>query len=148
MNEITEMNVANAKAVRKLIDNQLPNLLSEHGLTFELGNAVYDNDSIKFNGFRISIKGGLSQEEKALNEELKYRNRWKREVSLDQTKIADLNGKKVSLVGYKPRARKNPFIVQDLTTSKKYIINEQTANKLFGKILEESDNEWFKLWSV
>ena len=62
MNEITEMNVANAKAVRKLIDNQLPNLLSEHGLTFELGNAVYDNDSIKFNGFRISIKGGLSQD--------------------------------------------------------------------------------------
>jgi len=35
-------------------------------------------------------------------------------------------------VGFKPKARKRPFIVQDQDTSQEYIISEKNCEKLFG----------------
>ena len=99
---ITEMNRANAKLVREILNDKLPSILNEHGLSFELGNARFDEDSVRFVGFRLSVKDALSETEKALREELNFRNSYG--VELDQNKIAKLDGKDFSLVGFKPRA--------------------------------------------
>ena len=53
-------------------------------------------------------------------------------MSLDTSKIATLEGMKVSLVGYNSKARKRPWIIQDLTTAQKYILDDDTAKRLFG----------------
>jgi len=130
--KITEMNRSNAKNIRTFLEKELPPILDKCGMTFKLGNATFDSDSIKFNGFRLSINGALSQQEKALQRELDSRKMYDFLVELDQTKIAKLDGMKVSLVGFKPRARKNPFIIQDLDTSKEYVIAEKTAESIFS----------------
>ena len=127
--EINVMNKANAQLVRKILNENLPLILEEHGLSFELGNAAYDDDGVKFTGFRLSVKGALSETEKALKNELKFRDSYG--LKLDQSKIAKLSGMNVSLIGYKPRARKNPFLIQDLDTCKEYVISEQVAIELF-----------------
>jgi len=131
MQTITEMNRTNAKLVREILDEKLPSILREHGLSFELGNARYDDDGVKFTGFRISVKGALSETEKALRDELNFRNSYG--VKLDQNKIAKLDGMDISLIGFKPRARKNPFVIQDLNSDNQYVIGYPLVEKLFKK---------------
>ena len=92
--EINVMNKANAQLVRKILNENLPLILEEHGLSFELGNAAYDDDGVKFTGFRLSVKGALSETEKALKNELKFRDSYG--LKLDQSKIAKLSGMNVS----------------------------------------------------
>jgi hypothetical protein len=128
---ITEMNRTNAKLVREILNDKLPSILNEHGLSFELGNARFDEDSVRFVGFRLSVKDALSETEKALKEELNFRNSYG--VELDQNKIAKLDGMDISLVGFKPRARKKPFVIQDLNSDNQYVIGEELAEKLFKK---------------
>jgi hypothetical protein len=130
MQTITEMNRTNAKLVRVILEDRLPSILKEHGLSFELGNARYDDDGVKFTGFKISVKGALSEAEKALRDELQTRDRMKFKM-LDQSKIAELDGMDISLVGFKPRARKKPFIIQDLNSGNQYVIGEKLAERLF-----------------
>ena len=128
--KITKMNRTNAKLVRDILNDKLPSILQEYGLSFELGNARFDDDGVKFTGFKLSVKGALSESEKALRDELQTRDsmEWK---MLDQNKIAKLDGMDIALVGYKPRATKNPFIIRDLNTNKEYVIRESLAERLF-----------------
>ena len=129
--QITEMNRTNAQLVRKILDQRLPSILEKHGLSFCLGNARYDDDGVKFTGFKISVKGALSETEKALKEELSFRKDYG--VQLDQNKIAKLDGMDISLIGFKPRARKNPFVIQDLNSNNQYVIGTSLAERLFKK---------------
>ena len=77
--KITEMNRTNAKLVREILNEKLPSILKEYGLSFELGNARFDDDGVKFTGFKLSVKGALSESEKALRDELQTRDsmEWK-----------------------------------------------------------------------
>jgi hypothetical protein len=128
---ITEMNRANAKLVREILNDKLPSILNEYGLSFELGNAKFDEDGVRFTGFRLSVKGALSETEKALREELEFRNSYG--IELDQNKTANFDGMDVSLVGFRPKAKKYPFVIQNLNSDKQYAIKEALAEKLFKK---------------
>jgi len=66
-------------------------------MTFELGNATFDSDSIKFNGFRLSINGALSQQEKALQRELDFRKFLKSSILLAMFLAFDFNSSSVIL---------------------------------------------------
>ena len=137
--KITEMNRTNAKLVREILNEKLPSILQEYGLSFELGNARFDDDGVKFTGFKLSVKGALSESEKALRDELQTRDsmEWK---MLDQNKIAKLDGMDIALVGFKPRATKKPFIIRDLNTNKEYVIGESLAERLFKSDKKEGGN--------
>ena len=137
--KITEMNRTNAKLVREILNEKLPPILQEYGLSFELGNARFDDDGVKFTGFKLSVKGALSESEKALKYELESRDsmEWK---MLDQNKIAKLDGMDIALVGFKPRATKKPFIIRDLNTNKEYVIGESLAERLFKSDKKEGGN--------
>ena len=102
--KIEAMNKENARLVRAILENDLAPILSEYGLKLELGNAGYDSDSVKFNGFRISLETALSKEGKHA----------------------------FILSGYKPRSTKKPFIVDCLQGHGEYVITNDTAIKWFG----------------
>ena len=58
-------------------------------------------------------------------------------MSLDTSKIATLQGMKVSLIGYNSKARsKYPWVIQNLSTAKEYILDDDTAKRLFGNTEE------------
>ena len=122
--EITAMDRDGAKIVREILRSQLTPVLEKHGLTLDIGNATFDGDSVTFTKLRIAVTGALSETEKAL---AVYADRY----GLDTTRIADVDDMQVSLVGYKVRARKRPFIIQDLQTSRQYVITFKRAMELF-----------------
>ena len=129
--KIETMNKENARLVRAILENDLAPILSEYGLKLELGNAGYDSESVKFNGFRVSLDTALSKEGAALSMELEWRKKMNHQP-LDQNKIHKEGKHAFILSGYKPRATKKPFIVDCLEGHGEFVITNDTAIKWFG----------------
>lgn len=118
------MDRATAKALR----NKLNEVFEQHGIdgySIHVGNASYDDAQVTFK-VEVREDGASSKEERDLET-------FARIDGLDTSKIADQQGKSFTLVGYKTRARKNPWIVQDMKTGTKYVISDTTAKRWFGK---------------
>jgi len=118
------MNLENCKKVREILENELPAIFEQHGLKFELGNASYDSNYMKFSNFRIMPKDALSEEESLL---IKYNNH------LDLNKVARDNGRRIKLIGYKPRRSKFPYLVVDINTNKQYKYTREYVERIFAK---------------
>ena len=121
------------KPVLRELRNQLNAVLNSNGIdgyTFELGNCKYDGGEATFQ-LKVLIKGSKSRQERDLEDLAKLSD-------LDTTKIVTLQGMKVSLVGYISKARKRPWIIQDLTTTKQYVLDDYQAKRLFGTVAEVS----------
>ena len=121
------------KPVLRELRNQLNAVLNSNGIdgyTFELGNCKYDGGEATFQ-LKVLIKGSKSRQERDLEDLAKLSD-------LDTTKIVTLQGMKVSLVGYNSKARKRPWIIQDLTTTKQYVLDDYQAKRLFGTLAEVS----------
>lgn len=121
-----------AKLIREELEEILTEPLKNHGLKFELGNAGYDGDSVKFNDFRISLLDALTKDEKLLKQELDWRNQSSYSLSLDGEKIFNQGSKSYKLCGFRPRASKRPFIIIDLNSEQEYVISEKEAERMFG----------------
>jgi hypothetical protein len=130
---ITEINPKTIREIRQLISDSLAVILEDNNLRMDLGNGSYDDDSVKFQ-FRISLSNALSPEEKALKQVLDFRRTFETAVTLDDSIIAEDKGQQFKLVGYKPRARKKPFIIKDIKTSVRYVCPESTAERLFKEV--------------
>ena len=101
-----------------------------NGVTIEIGNCTYSDGEATYK-VKVLIDGAKSRDEEALEQMANL-------MGLNTYKIATLQGMRVSLVSYNSRARKRPWVVQDLTTVKKYIIDDDTAKRLFGAEAEVS----------
>lgn len=126
-----KMNKQTIQMLREELKVILTEPLKNHGMKFNLGNASYDEDSVKFQ-FVVSLENALTKEQKALQHELDYRGEWEDCISLDPNKIAKINGKNFSLWGFKPRARKKPFIIMCLDTNDRHICSEEVAERFFA----------------
>ena len=104
-----------------------------NGVTIEIGNCTYSGGEATYK-IKVLLDGAKSKEEQDLEQMAHL-------MALDTNKIATLQGMRVSLVSYNSRARKRPWVVQDLTTVKKYIIDDDTAKRLFG-IVETVRDDW------
>ena len=137
MSAFTQIDKSAAKKIREILNNELPDLLAPYGLKFELGNGRYDDDSVKFTGFRLSVEGALSPTAKALQEEMEDRVNLNSNgviaVELDVDKIVDYKGDKYTLIGYKPRSRKYPFILKNLSNDTDYKFPVDLVEQLFAK---------------
>ena len=118
------MNRDKVKVLRTEMQRLLNGDLGNH-FTVEVGNASFDEDSVTFK-VTVREEGALTKTEKDLARSAVF-------YGLDTTKIASFDGHKYSLVGFKTRARKNPFIIQRLDCDSQYVINEALAKKLFGQ---------------
>ena len=132
--KVTRMDKTTVRQIRQILEDNLPSIMEENNLKFELGNATYDDDSVKFNGFRISLSHALSQEEKALKSEIKFRTYSESVTNLDDSIIAEDKGQQFKLVGFKPRSRKKPFIIEDIKTGGRYVCPESMAERLFKEV--------------
>tara|TARA_R100001480_G_scaffold154048_1_gene158338 strand:- start:66 stop:533 length:468 start_codon:yes stop_codon:yes gene_type:complete len=129
------------KITPKYIDqvrNKLQSIINKEKLNLDIkfGNATYDDDTFTIK-LKVSLPNALSEEEKALAHEIKVRQANKSWMKpLDTTKVAEIitsQGKrKYTLCGFKPRARKNPFIVLNLIDNKQYLMSEERAEMLFA----------------
>ena len=101
-----------------------------NGVTIEIGNCSFTEGEATYK-VKVLIDGAKSKDEEALEQMASL-------MGLNTYKIATLQGMRVSLVSYNSRARKRPWVVQDLTTAQKYIIDDDTAKRLFGAEAEVS----------
>jgi len=139
MTAFTTMDVPAIKRIREILTEELPGILEPYGLTFAMKNAKYDEDSVTFTGFTISLEGASSEIEKYLALELEHRaeNDWaggRRLVALDATKVATSRGTKYSLVGFKPRNRKYPFICKNEANGKNYKFTTEAVETMFAAV--------------
>ena len=136
--KMTEISKQQAVIIRELMKTVLEPALLEKGLKIQrLGNATYDGDSITFKGLSIALLDAPKPHEKALQNELEAR-RTHKDIEglygavLDQSKIANLPKLgKVVLVGYNPKARKRPFMIEQLSSKKVYDLTTEGAEQLF-----------------
>ena len=113
------------KDLRAILDDALNDNESLEQFIVEIGNANFNDTEVTFK-VNLRLKGAKSQSQKDLED---FAEMYK----LDLTKIANLDGKDVSLSGYRRKARTKPFLIQDLKNGGEYIITTATAKKYFGK---------------
>jgi len=131
--KIETMNRENAKLIREILQQELTPILEAYGLEFEMGNIGYDDDSAKINGFKVKTQGGKTQIQKDLDQELAWREKFSAVMSLDADIVHKIEGMQLMLIGFKPRARKRPFIASDINTGKNYDLTVEQVEKWFAK---------------
>ena len=125
-----EFSKPSVKALRERLDESMfgnsviKPILEELGVNARLGNAKFDDDRVTFQ-LVIENKDALREIERDLPDKALWNG-------LDTTKIGKHKGKSYSLVGWKRRARKEPWVVQDLATGTEYVIAFSFAQHLFG----------------
>ena len=121
------------KPVLRELRNQLNAVLNSNGIdgyTFEIGNCSYDGGEATFK-LKVLIKGAKSQADIQFEQMAKLSD-------FDTDKISSLQSMAVKLVGFKPRSTKRPWIIQDVSNNKQYVIDGHTAKRLFGTVAEVS----------
>ncbi len=122
------MDKKTADIIRKLINENLD--LEDKGFKFELLNATYDDNQITFK-LRVQSENAISPNEAELNKALRWRKSLGKK-DLSKETIATISGAECKLVGFRPKARKQPFIIENVTNGKQYVIDERTAEIYYG----------------
>ena len=91
----------------------------------KVGNASFDSQEVTFK-LTLRLKNVESKYSMDLD---RYANLY----NVEPQKVADVHGIKYKLVGYRVKARKQPFIVLNLTNNKEYLFTEDLGRKHFGK---------------
>mgnify|MGYP003656620336 FL=1 len=85
-----------------------------------------------FDGYEVTYKVTLRVKDVGRKESMDL-DRYADLYNVEPQKVADVHGIKYKLVGYRVKARKQPFIVLNLTNNKEYLFTEDLGRKHFGK---------------
>ena len=110
------------KTIRAAMQSALERLNYE-GMTFNVANCTYNGGEATYK-VNVLLDGAETKEQKDLTQMAKL-------MGLDTSKIHDYQGMSFSLVGYKSKARKMPWIVQDLKTGIEYKLTDAQAEEGF-----------------
>ena len=116
------------KANLKLIRTSMQEALDSAGIkdvTIKVGNCSQSGGEATYK-IQVLLDGAETQEQNALSQMAGYFN-------LDTTKIAEIQGHKVSLYGYNGKARKMPWQVQSLDGKDKWKLTDEQVRRLFEK---------------
>ena len=94
-------------------------------ITIEVGNCSYRGGEATFK-VKVLMEGAKTREQ----EDLEF---YAELHKLDLTKIAKLMGEDMSLVGYKSRARKKPFVLQRLRDGAEFVADKNLIEKFYKK---------------
>ena len=108
------------KTIRAAMQSALERLNYE-GMTFNVANCTYNGGEATYK-VNVLLDGAETKEQKDLTQMAKL-------MGLDTSKIHDYQGMSFSLVGYKSKARKMPWIVQDLKTGIEYKLTDAQAEE-------------------
>ena len=111
--------------IRKQMQNSLNLFADKTDIQIEVGNCSYRGGEATFK-VKVLMEGAKTREQ----EDLEY---YAELHKLDLTKIAKLQGEDMSLVGYKARARKKPWVLQRLRDGAEFVCEERLASQFFKK---------------
>ena len=117
--------------IRKQMQNSLSLFADKTDIQIEVGNCSYRGGEATFK-VKVLMEGAKTREQ----EDLEY---YAELHKLDLTKIAKLQGEDMSLVGYKARARKKPWVLQRLRDGAEFVCEDRLASQFFKK--EEANAE-------
>ena len=100
-------------------------------ITIDVGNCSYTGGEATFK-VKCILKGAKTREQI----DLEY---YADLHGIDTTAIAKLQGEDMSLVGYKARARKKPWVLQRLRDGAEFVCDDNLAKKFFKKREEIRD---------
>ena len=115
------------KTIRAAMQSALERLDYE-GMTFTVANCTFNGGEATYK-VNVLLDGAETKEQKDLTQMAKL-------FKLDTSKIKDTQGMSLSLIGYKSKAPKMPWIVQDLKTNKEYKLTDTQAEQWFKKVEE------------
>lgn len=115
------------KAIRAAMQDALEQVNLE-GVNFTVANCTYNGGEATYK-VNVLLDGAETKEQKDLTQMAKL-------MGLDTSKIKDTQGMTLSLIGYKSKAPKMPWIVQDLKTGKEYKLTDTQAEQWFKKAEE------------
>ena len=111
--------------IRKQMQNSLNLFADRTDMKIEVGNCSYRGGEATFK-VKVLMEGAKTREQ----EDLEY---YAELYKLDLTKIAKLQGEDMSLVGYKARARKKPFVLQRLRDGAEFVADKNLIEKFYKK---------------
>ena len=111
--------------IRKQMQNALSLFADKTDIQIEVGNCSYRGGEATFK-VKVLMEGAKTREQ----EDLEY---YAELHKLDLTKIAKLQGEDMSLVGYKARARKKPFVLQRLRDGAEFVADTNLIEKFYKK---------------
>ena len=115
------------KAIREAMQSALEQVNLE-GVNFTVANCTYNGGEATYK-VNVLLDGAETKEQKDLTQMAQL-------FGLDTSKIGNTQGMSLSLIGYKSKAPKMPWIVQDLKTNKEYKLTDTQAESLFKKVEE------------
>ena len=111
--------------IRKQMQNSLNLFADKTDIQIEVGNCSYRGGEATYK-VKVLMEGAKTREQ----EDLEY---YAELYKLDLTKIAKLMGEDMSLVGYKARARKKPFVLQRLRDGAEFVADKNLIEKFYKK---------------
>ena len=111
--------------LRNQMQNSLNLFADKTDMKIEVGNCSYRGGEATFK-VKVLMEGAKTREQ----EDLEY---YAELHKLDLTKIAKLQGEDMSLVGYKARARKKPWVLQRLRDGAEFVCEDRLASQFFKK---------------
>jgi len=111
--------------IRKQMQNALNVFADKTDIQIEVGNCSYRGGEATYK-VKVLMEGAKTREQEDLEYYAELHN-------LDLTKIAKLMGEDMSLVGYKARARKKPYVLQRLRDGAQFVADKYTVQKFFEK---------------
>ena len=117
--------------IRKQMQNALNMFADKTDIQIEVGNCSYRGGEATFK-VKVLMEGAKTREQ----EDLEF---YAELHKLDLTKIAKLMGEDMSLVGYKSRARKKPWVLQRLRDGAEFVADTNLIEKFFNKEEEHAE---------
>ena len=111
--------------IRKQMQNALNMFADKTDIQIEVGNCSYRGGEATYK-VKVLMEGAKTREQ----EDLEY---YAELHKLDLTKIAKLMGEDMSLVGYKSRARKKPWVLQRLRDGAEFVADTNLIEKFYKK---------------
>ena len=111
--------------IRKQMQNSLSLFADKTDIQIEVGNCSYRGGEATYK-VKVLMEGAKTREQ----EDLEF---YAELHKLDLTKIAKLQGEDMSLVGYKARARKKPWVLQRLRDGAEFVCEDRLASQFFKK---------------
>ena len=122
---MTQFSRSQLNELRKQMQNSLNLFADKTDMKIEVGNCSYRGGEATFK-VKVLMEGAKTREQ----EDLEY---YAELHKLDLTKIAKLMGEDMSLVGYKSRARKKPFVLQRLRDGAEFVADKNLIEKFYKK---------------
>ena len=121
----------------ELIDKKTCQVLRNELQKVNDNSSLSDKYDIKvgdcnFDGYEVTFKVTLRVKDIESKESMDL-NRYADLYNVVPQKVADVHGIKYKLVGYRVKARKQPFIVLNLTNNKEYLFTEDMGKRFFRK---------------